>query len=348
VLSHALAAALSAIRWPEVTQGKLNLVCLPLLLSVASREVEDADAGLLISALALCGLLGYLANNAADRDDDAAAGKANLFIGRPAWVPAAALSSLLVALALSLVGLGSVRVAMLVAAQVALAAAYSLPPARLKGRGLIGLLAALLAQYIAPMAIVLLATGQTSPLAWSAWVGLVGLHGLALEVGHQLQDVSADRRVGTSTFAARGDTVALTRAYQRLLRALGVALLLLPVGLAAALTATLEDWKAVAAALPLIWVACSLTWAVRVHLRGREHLPVDPFYASRGDVLDRLFSTLPSLFAPLWLGTVAASIGDGAWIWGPVTLLWVWSSAPGRPWRWYLDELRWLAWPPEL
>ena len=35
--------------------------------------------------------------------------------------------------------------------------------------------------------------------------------------------------------------------------------------LAAALTATLEDWKAVAAALPLIWVACSLTWAVRRH-----------------------------------------------------------------------------------
>lgn len=87
---------------------------------------------------------------------------------------------------------------------VLIAALYSLPPVRLKERGVLGPLAAALAQRTLPAAIIFEGLGAWDVVA-VGFTALSTLIGLCWIIVHQLQDRKNDRRSGVRTLATAED-----------------------------------------------------------------------------------------------------------------------------------------------
>jgi 4-hydroxybenzoate polyprenyltransferase len=149
---------------------------------------------------------GYAINEIADRAADERAGKRS----RAAGLPRASQMTFLVITACGAVGVSLLWAAdatapTLVGVSLGLAAAYSVPPVRLKARGMLGLIGAAAAQWPIPILAVSAAKpdGWLSPAAWST--ALLGLaFGMRWEAVHQSADAGVDRLAGVGTYVARG------------------------------------------------------------------------------------------------------------------------------------------------
>jgi hypothetical protein len=150
-----------------------------------------------------------IVNDVADRKDDRAAGKANRIEGRPR-VHVAMLLALPIALGAVFAVLwrgDPLLLSLYVAAWLAFSL-YSLPPFRLKNRGVAGVLADASGAHLFPtlVAVVLVyrVAGRDLDPAWlvpmGAWAFACGLRGI---LWHQLVDRENDARAGVMTFAAR-------------------------------------------------------------------------------------------------------------------------------------------------
>ncbi len=150
-----------------------------------------------------------IVNDLADRDEDAAAGKPNRMAGRPAWQ-----AVLLVALPGS-AGLafawhwrGDAPLLLAYLAAWTAFSLYSLPPVRLKARGLAGVLADASGAHLFPSLLAALlvfrhagvAPGALWLTAVALWAASYGVRGI---LWHQLADLDADRLAGVRTFAQR-------------------------------------------------------------------------------------------------------------------------------------------------
>ncbi|RZK63076.1 MAG: hypothetical protein EOO59_00765 [Hymenobacter sp.] len=164
-----------------------------------------------------------IVNDWTDRADDAAGGKANRLAGRSPRFIGLALGSCLLAGG----GFGwyfwqlDQLSALLYLGAWVVYSLYSLPPARLKGRGLAGVLADAAGAHFFPLLLtVALAgrwTGQAVPAAWWAAMGAWALAGGIRNIlWHQLADADADAQAGVGTFVRRRG--------QRLAQRLGQAL----------------------------------------------------------------------------------------------------------------------------
>lgn len=167
-----------------------------------------------IAARALVAILciavfGYVQNDICDIDADRRAGRPNRMAGlgviaRMLWmlVPAA--------MALALVGTTGDRVMVaLVAANLLVPTLYSVPPVRLKGRGLAGALADAAGVHALPMALVSRAVTIGAPDdVWTSmfivtaigWATFAGLRGILV---HQVVDRDADAAADVTTFGGR-------------------------------------------------------------------------------------------------------------------------------------------------
>jgi 1,4-dihydroxy-2-naphthoate octaprenyltransferase len=161
-------------------------------------------------------------NDVTDRAEDAAAGKANRMAGRgPATI------ALLLAVPIA-VGLAAIwnwradplRLVPYLGAWIAFTL-YSLPPFRLKARGVAGVLADACGAHLFPtmvaVAVVLRFGGIEADAIWlaatSLWAFAYGLRGI---LWHQLLDAEADRAASVSTFvqrSGRDHVVALARTF---------------------------------------------------------------------------------------------------------------------------------------
>jgi 4-hydroxybenzoate polyprenyltransferase len=151
-----------------------------------------------ISAVAALGAFGYAVNDIADREIDRKCGKVR---------PAASLNvrqSLVLVVASLLGGLAAciplgADAAYVLGAGYALAAIYSLPPVRLKERGLVGVLAGGVAQRTIPSALLLALfdAGLFADGVLLAWSTLVGMRWLLV---HQLVDERSDRMADVTTY----------------------------------------------------------------------------------------------------------------------------------------------------
>lgn len=167
--------------------------------------------------------LGYVANDLADRETDAIAGKRNAS-ARNAGV------AILVALSagtIMAVGAMSMHAPVLPAVLVALGAlVYSFPP-RLKERPILGPIVGAGAQLTWPAGVALLSVSAL-PSAW-AWACATVPYGLRLMIVHQLLDRENDLRSSTHTFVTRYGSAAGVRVIHALLvveiGAIGTALL---------------------------------------------------------------------------------------------------------------------------
>jgi GT2 family glycosyltransferase/4-hydroxybenzoate polyprenyltransferase len=249
-----LLRSMALARWRGWMQSKLPFLTAAALLLDPSLTAPLALA--VMGTIAAGAAFGYAANEVADRASDERAGKPN----RAASLPPAAWGAFLliaatVALGLSLVWAADAAGTILVAASLALAAAYSCPPLRLKERGRSGLVAAASAQWGLPVLAVASVepAGWAQPAAWSVCLLAMALGTRWIAI-HQLRDAASDRRAAVRTWASGG------RDLSRVLwAALACELLLL------ALTLALTWPRALPAAVALaVWTVSAML--ARSHL----------------------------------------------------------------------------------
>nr|WP_277924458.1 UbiA family prenyltransferase [Sphingomonas sp. CROZ-RG-20F-R02-07] len=155
-------------------------------------------------------------NDACDRADDAMAAKPNRLAGRsPVFITVALAIPAGLGMAIGCAWLGdSALLTAYCGAWIAFAA-YSLPPLRLKARGLAGLFADAAGAHLFPalMAalVVLNGAGRSDP----AWISAIGCwsfaYGLRGIMWHQLSDAEADRAAGVQSFVVATSPQAVKR-----------------------------------------------------------------------------------------------------------------------------------------
>ena len=173
------------------------------------ESITDAAGRLALGVFVLAAGATYvsLLNDLTDIEADRAAGKANRLAGRSRGAALAATgATLAVGVVLAVVVWQTSRWAAAATAGAYLAfTLYSLPPVRLKGRGILGAIADACGAHVAPqlLLLALMADGH-GPADW--WVGAVAVWALAFglrgALWHQLGDVEADTRAGVRTFGA--------------------------------------------------------------------------------------------------------------------------------------------------
>lgn len=195
-------------RWPEWSTSKLPYLGAAAFL-LTPREASPLQVVGIMGAMACCAAFGYAINEVADRETDVRAGKSNRAtdVAWGVWASFLAITGAGAVFLATLWGSDTVAPA-LVLGDLVFAAAYSLPPIRLKERGVVGLIAGAAAQWAVPT----LAISASQPGGWSdptAWcASLLGLAiGLRWMAVHQLQDRFGDRQAGVRTYAAEGGTM---------------------------------------------------------------------------------------------------------------------------------------------
>ena len=204
------------IRWERWAGSKLPLLLGAFLLSIGLTDTTPslALAGAVQLTVHIVGYasFGYLVNSLADIRQDEAAGKGSVFSG---WSMRRARTAVLVSVGIAagplIIGadahpaaLGSMGISMVVAA------AYSLPPLRLKERGVLGALSSSLAQRSLP-ALTIFCYFEAYSLAPLVYCALTLVIGLRFILVHQVDDLAADQISGTRTLATRRGAEALKR-----------------------------------------------------------------------------------------------------------------------------------------
>jgi hypothetical protein len=208
---------------------------------------------LVLSVLIVCsvGNYGYALNDLFDLNEDRALGRSNAVaqFGRR-HVIAIVLVSGVLSLLLAVLA-GGVRGLALTAAALALPACYSIPPVRLKDRGMLGAAADTAAAHVYPAMLALVAADHLHlravsellfgcTLVWSTTVGLRGI------LSHQLYTADLDERVGVGTVVRARGRVVVERA---------VVMTLLPIEAGSFLAVVaLADWTPGAAAALALYV----------------------------------------------------------------------------------------------
>lgn len=171
----------------------------------------------LMLAIAPCAAYVSLINDIADRADDRRAGKANRMAGRPARQMALLLAAAVcVAIVFSILWRDDLPLVVAYLCAWAAFTLYSVPPFRLKRRGILGVVADASGAHLFPTLVAALlafrAGGKPIDLIWigalAAWAFGCGLRGI---LWHQLYDLEADRIAGVATFVQRHSRRAAVR-----------------------------------------------------------------------------------------------------------------------------------------
>ncbi|MCL4837547.1 MAG: UbiA family prenyltransferase [Thermoanaerobaculia bacterium] len=298
------------VRAPEWWHSKLPplLAIAYFLLGRAEAVAWPAVAALLpfLASAAGTAACGHLWNDLGDLEADRRAGRERPLAALPRRRRTALLlgATLLAVFPWALLPPAPLAWALL-AAELALLAAYALPPLRLKERGLAGALADSLYGHALPAAItaalfaVVAGPGRGLALAGALLLAWKGAQGLCGALVGQVRDRRADRAAGTRSFARRfGPRRTLLLVNRLLLPAQAVAFAALLAWATPAL-----PWLLPAFALHLLWTA----W--RIHRRwghGRAFYRTGyPGYAYLNDFHERWLPLL--VLPPLALGSVAGA-----------------------------------------
>jgi predicted O-linked N-acetylglucosamine transferase (SPINDLY family)/4-hydroxybenzoate polyprenyltransferase len=284
-----LAFARALVRWTEWYDSKIAflLVCMyyAALAQPGPSGRLQGEMALLLAALCAYASFGHLVNDFSDRQADRVAGKRNVLATlseRNAWALVIVAGAAGLALSYwqrpgAIASLGAAYV---------LAAAYSLPPLRLKERGAAGLAAAALAQRTLPCVVVFYALDFWDWTAVALCV-LSTLTGLRYIVVHQILDASNDARAGLTTFGTAHDARSLSAILTRWLFPFELASL--------GGTILLMGWS-----VPAVWAMALLyaVWLIVQHRR-QPHRPLSP-------VSYRLLADLYFVYWPLLLAVLLA------------------------------------------
>lgn len=172
---------------------------------------------LALIGLASCATYVSLINDLTDREDDQASGKPNRLVGKSRTFIAGLLAfSLLVGSAVAIYWRRDTLLMSLYVAPWITFALYSLPPLRLKVRGVFGVLADASGAHFFPslFAVALVCRSVAAPidLVWFSSVGVWSLSfGIRGILGHQISDLENDDKIGLPTFARRHKLATVNR-----------------------------------------------------------------------------------------------------------------------------------------
>lgn len=172
---------------------------------------------LALVALISCAAYVSVINDWTDSEDDAAGGKTNRLAGKSrAFVWLLLACSIAPGVVVALFLRDDPLLLILYSAAWAAFSLYSIPPARLKNRGLLGVLADAAGAHLFPtlFVVALVFRSQRTPfdLLWLASVTVWSLsYGLRGILWHQLNDLQSDERVGLRTLATRYGRARLKR-----------------------------------------------------------------------------------------------------------------------------------------
>ena len=263
-----------------------------------------------LGAIVLVAIYGYLLNDIADIETDRRAGRRN-------GIGSIGQGRAIVALAAPLTGvfllawwIGDPVVQGLLALNLLLPTLYSVPPVRLKVRGLLGVLADAGGAHVLPTAIViravtaelsappaLLALFVATAVGWALFAGLRSI------IVHQVRDRLADLRSGITTFGGR---LGMARG-RRLVRGMLVPAEVICLGLFLGLVVPAAP---VAAGVLLFWLLVELR-----KLRRQWTLPLfDPTGRTREPYLPLASNDLYELWLPFGLCLQLALIYPMAWL----------------------------------
>jgi 4-hydroxybenzoate polyprenyltransferase len=271
------------------------------------------DLGLFI-LLAMCmSSYGFLLNDAVDCERDLGHGDDNVFAGlSPRASALIVVFSLLVNIPLLVWFRAVPNFLFTWVAWFLVTTAYSLPKPYLKGRGLTGLVAVMLAMRTLPTLLVLEAFDQTPDVGWIILVVYVSLRGFTGDLAHQLHDLHEDVADGIETFVVRKGASASATLLDRSLEVERYALLLAtgwmlwhPFGSAG--STMLLVFHGV-----LMTILVALVLFANHQIRRSPHIdPHSPIYSHK-DVFYLLHKTFPKVILSLYLALVLA-IGDPRW-----------------------------------
>ena len=166
-----------------------------------------ATMATLLVSISFVAAYGYLVNDTFDIEDDRRSGHANTMSGKPVWLRAALCGTAAAGAFASLLLLTRDRtLLLLVGIDLLLPTLYSIPPVRLKGRGIWGALADTGAACAAPTVLVILAVARPSSPPVALLAGAAGcafFAGFRGIVTHQVRDYAADVAAGAFTWARR-------------------------------------------------------------------------------------------------------------------------------------------------
>jgi len=166
---------------------------------------------LLLVALAACAAYVSVINDLTDFKEDQASGKANRLIGKSRAFAATVLACcIMLGVAVAILWRAEPLLLSLYLASWAAFTLYSLPPVRLKGRGVFGVLADASGAHLFPALLGAALVYHNRGEADTAWLAAVAVWSLSLGLRgilwHQLSDLHNDEKVGLSTFARRHKT----------------------------------------------------------------------------------------------------------------------------------------------
>jgi len=205
MVSAVLKKLLHLIRWDEWYDSKLPLLAATAYFINIRNPLPWPEAGVRTSLIIVfCALFlgyGYAVNDFSDIKADMLVGKKKLM----AEIPRSTAVFFLAVLALLGISVLSPyyhdpKVMFAVVFCYLLGTVYSLPPIRLKERGVAGLLVSAIAQRSMPV-LVMGAVWKNIDIALLGWAFLGFLAGIRYILIHQYQDISADLQSGVTTFA---------------------------------------------------------------------------------------------------------------------------------------------------
>jgi 1,4-dihydroxy-2-naphthoate octaprenyltransferase len=279
---------------------------------------------LVLFAMAACRTLGcILANDLADRASDTAAGKQRWILDVPSRVGQLVVCCLCLAgVAVSVFAMGAAA-AFAYTASLALGIAYSVPPARLKERGLLGMVGYALSGALAYAVVPSLWLGGDkislcllgSAVFFDKWVNLHF---------HQVVDYEADHRANGGTLNVQIGLASLRRTLQWAAWAAAVAM----AGCLVLLVVEAPRYEAAA------WLGLALTVAAAAYAlwqkeRGRGSSLVRELPCAYLGLTYALFSGMPPVLF-VWMATIEPSMWLPAALSGGLCLLQSWHASRYR------------------
>lgn len=281
-LSRVLASIQAAVRWREWYASKVPFVWTACAASALASPLTDGEimrraAGVLVFTC-LCATFGHVANDYADRECDRAAGRRTP-AGRMAAAPATVILLLLGAASVGALVLFAAAPAAVSAgvAAVTLAAAYSLPPFRLKARRSAGIWSAAAAQRTLPMLVALTAIDRMDAAAWVLLL-VAQLAGMRWILAHQIIDADSDRRAGVATWVSVVGEARALSVLRSVVFPLELALLLAALWLQATRTPALWLLPAIGLLVSGAWVWQCRGAQTPYSLQGYARQPLAGFY----------------------------------------------------------------------
>ncbi|TEU12712.1 MAG: hypothetical protein E3J21_20370 [Anaerolineales bacterium] len=327
------------IRWEDWAFEKiLPLFLTAFYISLAYNEFGTrfiCDFFFLLAFATLSAAYGFLVNDFGDCDADLQQGKPNAFAQLDRRHAPFVLGSVL-----ALATLASLRFWQrpwflpLWILWLLDATFYSLPPLRFKERGVFGLWAPALAQFILPSLIFFAALGHFGGIDMWAFAIYVGAKGTSIALSQQLADLANDTRTHTATFAVQRGRSGTEYLYTVTLlteSALMAVLLTVMTTYLPALVIPGLQWH-VNLALPLWagYVSLGILALLRWRATGRL---TDPYCSRDKDVFNIWYALFPCVATPLYFAVVMTYIFPGNW---PILLLLI---------LWLNPTPRRLAWP---